>query len=143
MEEKKTYELNHELKRNGNLYRSLAARYDLPECAFWILYVLRSNYALLTQRDLCDYLKQPKQSINTGLKKLIDKNYIELSHADDKRIKYIEFTEEGRKFAEETIDKAIEAEKKAVTGLSEDEKEILFSVFHKYTELLEERFELI
>jgi len=37
----------------------------------------------------------------------------------------------------------IEAEKKAVTGLSEDEKEILFSVFHKYTDLLEERFELI
>ena len=143
MNQKEFYEFQSEMKNNASLYRSLASYYGLSESAFWILYVLRSNFALLTQRDLCDYLKQPKQSINTGLKKLMDMNYIELSFADDKRIKYIVFTEEGKEFAEKTIDKVIEAERKALTGLSEDEKEILFSVFHKYTDLLEERFSLI
>ena len=143
MYQKELYEFQSELKNNASIYRSLAARYDLSEYSFWILYVLRSNFALMTQRDLCEYLKQPKQSINTGLKKLIDKNYIELSSADDKRIKYIMFTETGKKFAEDTIDKVIEAERKALTGLSDEEKELLFSVFHKYTDLLEERFSLL
>jgi hypothetical protein len=53
------------------------------------------------------------------------------------------FTETGKRFAEDTIDKVIEAERKALTGLSDGEKESLFSVFHKYTDLLEERFSLL
>ena len=143
MENKKTYEFNNELKRNGSLYCSLAAQFGLSECSFWILYVLRSNFALLTQRDLCDYLKQPKQSVHTGLKKLIDKGYIELSYGDDKRSKYITLTEEGKLFAEKSIDRVIEAERKALTGLTAEEKEYLFNVVHRYTDLLEERFSLI
>lgn len=143
MNQKDHYEFQSELKNNASLFRSLAVRYDLSECAFWILYVLRSNFALMTQRDLCEYLKQPKQSINTGLKKLMDKNYITLSSAEDKRIKYITFTEEGRTFVETTIDKVLEAERKALTGLSDQEKEMLYLLFHKYTDLLEERFSLI
>ena len=143
MNDNRMYEFHSELKRNGHLYYSLALQFDLSECAFWILYILRSNFALLTQRDLCEYLKQPKQSVHTALKKLIEKGYIELSFGDDKRSKYITLTDVGNKFAEQTIDRVIEAERKALTGLSGDEIKHFFEIMHRYTDLLEERFELI
>lgn len=143
MEEKRTYEHNNQMKKNESLYRSLAVSFGLSECAFWILYVLRSNIAMLTQRDLCDWLCQPKQSVNTGIKKLLDKGLIELTFGDDRRSKYLILTGEGKAFCEKTVDRVIDAEKAAITGLSGEEKELLLHLFGKYTELLDERFSLI
>ena len=143
MAEKWNYEYNQMIKKNEHLYRSLAVRFELSECAFWILYILRSNIAMLTQRDLCEYLYQPKQSVNTGIKKLIEKRYIELSSGDDKRIKYLELTETGKVFCEKNIDRVIEAEKAVLTGLSDKEKEYMLEILQKYEDLLEERLELI
>ena len=143
MEKNQLYEHNNVMKKKENLYRSLSAAFGISECAFWILYVLRSNIALLTQRDLCEYLYQPKQSVNTGIKKLLDFEYITFSYGDDKRSKYISLTDKGKNFCSNTIDKVIEAEKKALTGLTEKEREMLFNLFYKYTELLDERISLI
>lgn len=136
-------EINNLFKKNESLYRSLAVRFGLSECSFWILYILRSNIALLTQKDLCDWLYQPKQSVNTALKKLLDLEYIQLSFGNDKRSKYISLTEKGLIFCEQTIDRVIDAERKAVTGFSEDEKELFFQMFQRYADLLDERFSLI
>ena len=136
-------EINNLFKKNESLYRSLAVRFGLSECSFWILYILRSNIALLTQKDLCDWLYQPKQSVNTALKKLLDLEYIQLSFGNDKRSKYISLTEKGLTFCEQTIDRVIDAERKAVTGFSEDEKELFFQMFQRYADLLDERFSLI
>ena len=136
-------EINNLFKKNESLYRSLAVRFGLSECSFWILYILRSNIALLTQKDLCDWLYQTKQSVNTALKKLLDLEYIQLSFGNDKRSKYISLTEKGLIFCEQTIDRVIDAERKAVTGFSEDEKELFFQMFQRYADLLDERFSLI
>ncbi len=138
-----TYELNNVIKNHGNKYSVLASRYHLPECAFWILYVLRSNFAALTQRDLCDWLCQPKQSVHTAIKKLTEEELIALTYADNKRSKYLSLTDKGLSFCENTIDLVIEAERKAITGLNESEKELLLSVLNKYNDLLEERFSLL
>ena len=143
MEDKRIYEHNNLMKKNESLYRSLAVRFGLSECAFWILYVLRSNIAMLTQRDLCDWLCQPKQSVNTGIKKLLDKGLIELACGNDRRSKYLMLTDEGKSFCEMTLDRVIDAEKAAITGLSGEEKEMMFRLFSRYTELLDERFSLI
>lgn len=141
--QKTHYDYNNMMKKNTNIYRSLAVRFGLSECAFWILYVLRSNFAALTQRDLCDWLCQPKQSVNTGMKKLMGEELIELCYADDKRSKYLSLTSKGVDFCERTIDAVIEAEKKALTGLDDSEIQVMTRVFGKYTDLLEERFSLI
>jgi DNA-binding MarR family transcriptional regulator len=136
-------ELNHLMKNHADKYASLASAYHLSECGFWILYVLRSNFAALTQRDLCEWLYQPKQSVNTAIKKLVDEGLLLLTSADNKRSKYLTLTEKGILFCEKTIDHVIEAERKAMTGLNEEEKELLLETLHKYNDLLEERFSLI
>ena len=45
---KRLSEYNNILKENDNLYRGVAKRLGLPECAFWILYTLRADSAALT-----------------------------------------------------------------------------------------------
>ena len=47
---KRLSEYNNILKENDNLYRGVAKRLGLPECAFWILYTLRADSAALTER---------------------------------------------------------------------------------------------
>ena len=42
---KRLSEYNNILKENDNLYRGVAKRLGLPECAFWILYTLRADSA--------------------------------------------------------------------------------------------------
>lgn len=143
MFDRNLYDFNGESKKKDSLYRSFAVQFGLSETSFWILYVLRSNFALMTQRDLCAYLSQPKQSINTGLKKLAELSYIELSNGEDKRSKYITLTQKGKDFAKETIDLVIEAERKALTGLSKEEQNKMFDLFHQYNDLLEERLGLL
>ena len=63
-------EYNSMIKEHENLYRQIAKRFGLSECAFWILYSLRETDVVVTQSELCFALSQPKQTINTALKKL-------------------------------------------------------------------------
>lgn len=41
----------------------------LSDCTFWILYALRENNARLTQSEICNFFYQPKQTVNSALKK--------------------------------------------------------------------------
>ena len=56
---------------NTLLYHRLARACGLPDCAFWLLYTLRSEEAPLTQTQLSEQLSLPKQTVNSALKKLV------------------------------------------------------------------------
>ena len=57
---------------NTLLYHRLARTCGLPDCAFWLLYTLRSEEAPLTQTQLSEQLSLPKQTVNSALKKLVE-----------------------------------------------------------------------
>ena len=57
---------------NTLLYHRLARACGLPDCAFWLLYTLRSEEAPLTQTQLSEQLSLPKQTVNSALKKLVE-----------------------------------------------------------------------
>ena len=90
----------------------------------------------LTQSSICDALYQPKQTVNSALKKLENDGYIELETMDDHRSKQINFTEKGSKFVDETVGKVIANEQKALLSLTLEEQEMFIGLFHKYTNLL-------
>ena len=124
------------LKENDELYRSAVKTMGLPDCAFWILYTLRESSETLTQSDVCYTLYQPKQTVNSALKKLADGGYIVLSEQKDRRSKPLSLTEKGQRLAEKTVDRVIAAEHRALAGLSEEKQDIFIRLFRQYTDLL-------
>lgn len=62
---------NREMKKLDDIYRSAAKECGMAECAFWILYTLRVEEKSFTQAELCEFLAEPKQTVNSALKKLV------------------------------------------------------------------------
>lgn len=133
---KKLSQYNSVIKENDEIYRQAAKALGLPDCAFWILYALREEDGVLTQSEICYAMYQPKQTVNSALKKMEQGGYIKLAKMNDRRSKQLCLTEKGKKLAEKTVDKAIAAEQKAFAALTLKEQESFIELFRKYTELL-------
>lgn len=68
--EKILREYNQIFKENNDLYREVTKSFGLPDTAFWILYALQDSGGMAAQREVCRLLYEPKQTINSALKKL-------------------------------------------------------------------------
>lgn len=135
---KKLYEYNDALKSVDESYRNVAKRYGLSEASFWTLYTLRMESGSITQSDVCNALYQPKQTVNSALKKLESEGYITLDPSGA-RTKNISFTESGIKLCEQTVDKVIEAECEALKEMTDDEAENLIALQRTYSILLKNK----
>ena len=124
-------EYNDSLKAIDDTYRAAARRFRLPECAFWILYTLRVERAPLTQSEICALQHQPKQTVHSALKRLEADGLLKLAHGGNRKSKYVCLTEKGARLAERTVDCIAEAEAEALLGLSDGEREALFSLLQK------------
>lgn len=132
-------EYNRLYKALDELYRRSAARFNLPECALWILYMLRLADEPLTQQELCQRLFLPKQSIHTALKKLTQQGYLTLAFAQNSRkSKRIYLTESGRQLALETADTILAAEGRVHARLTPEEQRALLALTDRFTSLLTE-----
>lgn len=130
---------NNIIKENDKIYRDLTKQLGLPVCAFWILYVLREAMKTLTQSEICEMLHEPKQTVNSALKKLNLDGYITLSSGNDRRSKCISLTEKGLRFAAETVDLVMTAEQNALSEFTEAELDTFISLFDKYTQTLKQK----
>ncbi|NBI87546.1 MarR family transcriptional regulator [Lachnospiraceae bacterium] len=124
------------VKENEDIYREFARRMGLSECAFWILYMLRTEYTAPIQSELCAQLHAPKQTVNSALKKLEADGYLLLGHTSDRRSKCITLTQKGARLCGQTIDKVVQIEREALGGLTDEEQEMFLSLFQKLTDLL-------
>lgn len=135
------WEYNTIFKENNELYRGVAKALGLPDTAFWILYALRDSNGSATQREVCSMLYEPKQTVNSALKKLESEGYIELIPGTDRRSKLIKLTEKGMDLAGQTADKVIETEHRALYKMKEQDREEFLRLFRTYTENLKEEME--
>lgn len=138
METEREYlsEYNGLMKENDELYRNAAAAMGLSDCAFWILYLLREREAELTQSDICSVIYMPKQTVNSSLKKLEESGYLRLFEGNDRRSKLVRLTDEGMDLAEETVDRVLTAELRAIGGMTAEEQSVFLGLFRKFTDLL-------
>lgn len=125
------------VKGNNDIYQGVAKRLGLSDCAFWILYCLRSTGSDITQADICYALDQSKQTINSAIKKLERDGYIELSAGSDRRRKIMRLTDKGMQLAHNTVDRVFAAWLEALSELADEEQDELISMFHSFTERLE------
>ena len=112
---------NKETKKLDDLYRSAAKNCGMAECAFWILYTLRVEEKSFTQAEICEFLVEPKQTVNSALKKLVAEGYLALSAGTDQRSKLVRLTPKGDQLARERVDRIPEAEAAALRAMSPDD----------------------
>ena len=109
---------------NTLLYHRLARACGLPDCAFWLLYTLRSEEAPLTQTQLSEQLSLPKQTVNSALKKLVEEGVLRLEAADGNlKNKRVCLTEAG--------DRVFGVESAAAARLTEEERSALVALSQK------------
>ena len=129
---------NTEMKKINDIYRSAIKRFMLSDCAFWILYTLRIEQRSFTQSEIGDYLCEPKQTINSALKKLEANNYIALNPGNDQRSKKVSLTKAGEALTQKTVDKLANAEAKALCRMSADDCDAFIRLTKLFGIMLEE-----
>ena len=116
-------QLNAVHREMDEVYHQTAKALGFSDGAFWILYAVREADGQLTQRELCDRMFMPKQTVNSALKKMEREGVLELRPAENRRGKRVFLGEKGRSLAERTVDALFAAEtralvKKLLTGFS-------------------------
>ena len=131
---------NAAMKHVDDVYRRAVRQYGLSECAFWILYTLRVERPY-TQAGLCELLHEPKQTVNSALKKLEAEGFLVLSAGDDQRSKRVRLTEKGEQLARTCADRVAEAEARAIGSMSPDDRAALIRLTELYGTLLGEQLQ--
>ena len=130
---------NQEMKRLDDVYRNAAKSCGMAECAFWILYTLRVEERAFTQAALCEFLVEPKQTINSALKKLEAEGYLALRAGADQRSKLVCLTGKGEQLARSCVDRIPEAEAAALAAMTPDERGALIRLTGRFRTLLEQQ----
>ena len=120
---------------NPLLYPRLARACGLPDCAFWLLYTLRSEEAPLTQTQLSEQLSLPKQTVNSAVANLVQKGLVYLEPGKG-RSKYIRPSEAGQKIIQEKIEPIRRAECLALQQMTPEERRYLVALTDRYIGLL-------
>ena len=129
--------LNKLYKESDYIYSNLASRLGMSNSMFWILYAISHSEEPLTQNDLCNDYFFPLQTVNSAVANLLKKGIIELEFIPSTRNrKKIILTDKGKKFTNETINKADEIEKNAFLRFSEEERETYISLFQRHIDYL-------
>ena len=82
-------------------------------------------------------MSHPKQSIHTALKGLVNDGYVILeSQERDRRSKHIHLTDKGISLAQNTADQIVQAENKAFSALTDEERKTFLYQFDRLTSAL-------
>ena len=113
-------------KRNGLLMKTLL--------------VLNSLYYAkdgMTQKEIKDSTFQSKQTVNLIIKNLLKEAYVTVEeNPENKRIKFVKLTEEGRNYAKEPVVHITWAEDMAMSMFTPEEQEQLISLSRRFTKNL-------
>ena len=97
------------------IYRGVAKSFGLSDCAFWILYYIRQSEEKVTQKDICSFIYQPKQTAALPL------------------------TEKGEEFSRKTVDLVLAEEIAAFEDMDASERELAMKLLAKYSDSLSRR----
>lgn len=143
----KTYKnllrLNSIVKETNKIYSNAARKFGMSDSVFWILYALREKDEAVTQSEICYAMCQPKQTVNTALKKMESNGLITFENSSDRRSKFVRLTESGIRLAEKTADKVIAAERDTMSQFTQEEQETYIKLMKKYGDLMKKFVEKI
>ncbi|AUC24925.1 MarR family winged helix-turn-helix transcriptional regulator [Streptococcus uberis] len=120
-------------KENGLQGRSL-------QLLLWIYY----NQKGVSQSYLVEKTLLSKQVVNATIQVWQKKGYIELvSTENDKRQKLVKLTEKGNQISKKILDPLETVEVRALSTLSNEERQLFQTLFSKYTQALKKEMEAL
>lgn len=120
-----TEKLNLSIIHGSRAYSQWEQDHDLPDYLVVIMYELLIR-GKLTQRELVNLSDLPKQSINKGIKILRDHDHITMTvDPSDKRVRFCQLTEAGRKYAYDRLRPLFELEEKTAQAMGTDKMKLL------------------
>ena len=86
----------------------------------------------ITQKEICEKSHYIKQMVNTIVKNFYENGYVEFTEVvEDRRNKYVLFTENGKEYADKILKPLIEMEEKAIKVLSDAERERMLEMLER------------
>ena len=106
----------------NNIYHNWSRKHNIEDTVLFVLTVIREEEPYCTQNKICEKLVLPKQTISLVLQNLERKGYIlREKNSDDRRNKNVKFTENGKSYAIEILDKLKFAEIRALSEMSQEQ----------------------
>lgn len=134
MELSETEKLNFAIIRGSKAYEEWDRQQGMPNYLTIILYELLMRQKL-TQKDLVSLSDLPKQSINKGIHRLLEQNYLELTiDPDDNRVKYCQLTASGKKYAKEKMVSLFEIEKEVAQKMGSKKMKQLVALNEEWSD---------
>lgn len=113
-------------------YEEYAKSVGLSYTSLSVLSAIYSNPGC-TQKELAERCFLPKQTVNAVITSFLKDGWVTLEEKpEDRRNKTVNFTEVGIKKAEELIVKVRESERKAMSGLTKEQRETLLELTRIY-----------
>ena len=113
---------NYLISETDAAYREMTKKLGLSESAMIILYTICDNGDSCLLKDICHFSGIHKQTINSAILKLEAEEILYLESADAKS-KKVCLTEKGRRLAEHTAMRMIQAENEIFASWSEADVE--------------------
>lgn len=131
------WQMNQLDKELDEVYRNYALRAGLSTTGFWILYWLRAEAKVYTQRELSSQWHYSPQTINSALKGLEKQGLVALvPQAGRGRSKRIELTAQGEALARERVDPLLQAEQQVLCAMTPEQREALLTLMNQYLQSL-------
>lgn len=128
-----TEKLNLSIIHGSRAYSQWEQDHDLPDYLVVIMYELLIR-GKLTQRELVNLIDLPKQSINKGIKILRDHDHITMTvDPSDKRVRFCQLTEAGRKYAYDRLRPLFELEEKTAQAMGTDKMKLLAKLSEEWS----------
>lgn len=125
--------INQKTKELNALYRLAAYKSDISDGEVNIWSVLLNCDEEYSQQDLAELLSLPKQTVNSLITRMIQKEFVVLEHDPGTRNrKVIRLTEAGRHFGEQHVKWIFDAEQRAMEDTDSQEVMAYISMLEKY-----------
>lgn len=132
------------LNRCTNLYHPLAERFGISDTTLDILCGINQLGRPCTQKELCEIWYLSKQTVNSCIKQLSEKGFIETkSSSNDFREKLLFLTPKGKELCARSAKLIYSAECAAFAKLSYEERRQLIVLTKKHVDSLENEFKKI
>ncbi len=118
-------------QRLNHVYEEYAKNHGLTYISMFVLQLIDDG---TTQKELCDTLFFPKQTVNKVILSFEKKGYVTLvENPGDRRARSIMLTEKGLAFQKQVISRIEKAELETFASLTEQEQQIMTDIWDKYT----------
>lgn len=114
------------------IYEDYAKSMGLTYMSLTVLMIICNAQEPLTQKEICGICYYNKQVVNSITKAFYEQGYICFQELpSDRRNKHVLLTENGKKYASAVLDPLHKIEKRALTELTEKEREQLLDMLRR------------